>query len=472
MPSTSSVATTSSTYINALLGDRKWATNSLTYSFPTSSAYYSDTYSSESLNNFGVFLSAQQAAARAALKLYSSVANLTFTAITETSYRHADLRFARSDEPGTAWAYFPNAQESGGDVWVNKSSRIYDAPRKGNYAYLTIVHETGHALGLEHPHEGRTIMPLSRDSMEYTAMSYRSYVNASLTSGYVNETWGYAQSLMMYDIAAIQHLYGANYATNSSNTIYKWSPITGELLINGVRQGVPGGNRIFQTVWDGGGADTYDFTQYTTGVKVNLAPGTWTTTSTAQRAKLKWDGTKLAIGNIANALLYDGDTRSLVENAWGGSGSDTLKGNTGNNTLKGNAGNDVLYGYSGNDALVGGSGNDKLIGQTGIDRLYGSSGADTFIFSTVSDSPALTKDVIYDFKHGEDHIDLRSIDASTLTTGNQAFTFIGSTAFTAKAGQLRFSSGVLSADVNGDKVADFAVTMIGLTGMSKSDFYL
>jgi serralysin len=472
MPSTSSVATTSSTYINALLGDQKWATNSLTYSFPTSSAYYSSTYGSEPLNNFGVFLSTQQAAARAALKLYSSVANLTFTAITETSYQHADIRFARSNEPNTAWAYFPSAQESGGDVWVNKSSRFYDAPRKGNYAYLTIVHETGHALGLEHPHEGSTIMPLSRDSMEYTVMSYRSYVGASTTSGYVNETWGYAQSLMMYDIAAIQHLYGANYSTNSSNTIYKWSPTTGELLINGVRQGAPGGNRIFQTVWDGGGADTYDFTQYTTGVTVNLAPGAWTITSTAQRAKLKWDGTKLAAGNIANALLYHGDTRSLIENAWGGSGSDALKGNTGANTLKGNAGNDVLYGYSGNDVLVGGSGNDKMIGQTGTDRLYGSSGADTFIFSTVSDSPARTRDAIYDFKRGEDHIDLRSIDANTLISSNQAFTFIGGTAFTAKAGQLRLSGGVLWADVNGDKVADFAVTMVGLTSMASSDFYL
>ncbi|KLK90791.1 hypothetical protein AA309_23615 [Microvirga vignae] len=473
MPSTSSIATTSNTYINALLGDEKWATNSLTYSFPMSSAYYGDPYgSSEPVDNFGVFLSGQQAAARAALKLYSSVANLTFTAITETSYQHADLRFARSDKPGTAWAYFPSTHEAGGDVWVNNSSRIYDAPRKGNYAYLTIVHEIGHALGLEHPHEGSTIMPLSRDSMEYTVMSYRSYTGASLSSGYVNETWGYSQSLMMYDIAAIQHLYGANYATNSTNTTYAWSPATGELLVNGVRQGAPGGNRILQTVWDGGGADTYDFTQYTTGVQVNLAPGTWTITSTAQRAKLKWDGTKLAAGNIANALLYNGDTRSLIENAWGGSGSDTLKGNSGNNTLKGNAGNDVLYGYTGNDALVGGSGNDKMIGQTGQDRMYGNSGADTFIFSAVSDSPTLARDAIYDFKRGEDHIDLRSIDANTLITGNQAFTFIGQTAFTAKAGQLRFSGGVLSADVNGDKSADFAATMVGLTSMASSDFYL
>ncbi|PVE24872.1 matrixin [Microvirga sp. KLBC 81] len=471
MPSTSSVATTSSTYINALLGDRKWATNSLTYSFPTSSVHYSDPYgSNEPLTNFGVFLSAQQAAARAALKLYSSVANLTFTAITETRTQHADIRFARSDKPSTAWAYFPSAQEAGGDVWINNSSRIYDAPRKGNYAYLTIIHEIGHALGLEHPHEGSTIMPLSRDSMEYTVMSYRSHVNASLSSGYVNETWGYAQSLMMYDIAAIQHLYGANYTTNSGNTKYTWTP-SGQSYIDGVLQSAPGNNRIFQTVWDGGGNDTYNFSQYTTGLTVDLAPGAWTITSQAQRAKLSWGGSKLAAGNIANALLYNDDPRSLIENVLGGSASDVLKGNDGTNNLQGRSGNDLLYGRGGNDILKGGTGNDRIIGQSGKDSMYGSTGADTFIFRTPSDSPALTRDTIHDFKRGEDHIDLRSIDANTLITGNQAFAFIGQTAFT-KAGQLRFSGGVLSADVNGDKSADFAVSMAGLTSMASSDFYL
>lgn len=471
MPSTAFVATTSSTYINALLGDRKWATNSLTYSFPTSSVHYGNPYgSSEPQYNFGAFLSAQQAAARAALKLYSSVADLTFTAITEMRTQHADLRFARSDKPSTAWAYFPSTTEAGGDVWVNNSSRIYDAPRKGNYAYLTIVHEIGHALGLEHAHEGSTVMPLSRDSMEYTVMSYRSYVNASLSSGYVNETWGYAQSLMMYDIAAIQHLYGANYATNSGYTKYTWTP-SGQSYIDGILQSAPGSNRIFQTVWDGGGNDTYDFSQYTTGLKVDLAPGAWTITSTAQRAKLKWDGTKLAAGNIANALLYKGDPRSLIENALGGSAGDVIKGNDGTNNLQGRSGNDLLYGRSGNDVIKGGTGNDKLIGQSGKDSMYGDSGADTFMFWFLSDSPVLTRDTIRDFKRGEDHIDLRSIDANTLITDNQAFTFIGQTAFT-KAGQLRFSGGVLSADVNGDKSADFAVTMVGLTSMSSSDFYL
>ena len=120
------------------------------------------------------------------------------------------------------------------------------------------------------------------------------------------------------------------------------------MSINGVGQGAPGGNRIFQTIWDGGGTDTYDFSNYTTNLTVDLQPGGWTTVSTAQLAKLHYNGTQVARGNIANALLYNNDQRSLIENANGGSGNDTIVGNAAANTLKGNGGNDKLTGGAGN----------------------------------------------------------------------------------------------------------------------------
>ena len=61
-------------------------------------------------------------------------------------------------------------------------------------------------------------------------MSYRSYVGAP--TGYTNDS--FPQTLMMYDIAAVQTMYGANYTTNSGDTVYKWSPTTGEMSLNGV----------------------------------------------------------------------------------------------------------------------------------------------------------------------------------------------------------------------------------------------
>jgi serralysin len=139
------------------------------------------------------------------------------------------------------------------------------------------------------------------------------------------------------------------------------------MFVNGVGQGAPGGNQILLTVWDGGGTDTYNFTNYTTALTINLQPGAWSITSQEQRAKLHWDGSKLAAGNIANALLYQGDTRALIENAYGGSADDIIKANDAKNTLRGNGGNDKLYGLNGNDVLIGGSGKDVLSGGAGTD---------------------------------------------------------------------------------------------------------
>ncbi|ACP22266.1 possible protease (plasmid) [Sinorhizobium fredii NGR234] len=551
MPATTTYALTGNAYIDGILGDWKWAVSDFTFSFPASASFYGYGYGSgEPLKGFATFNAAQMTAARAAFDQFASVANVTLTEITESATKHGDLRLASSDAPSTAWAYFPSTAAEGGDAWFDKSSGYYSRPVKGNYAYTTFLHEIGHALGLEHAHEGN-VMPANRDSMEYTVMSYRSYVGASTTTGYTNETWGFAQSLMMYDIAAIQHMYGADFTTHSENTTYCWNQATGEMSINGVAQGAPGGNKILLTVWDGGGIDTYDFSNYATALKVDLRPGEWTTTSSAQLARLRYDGSKVAVGNIANALQYKGDARSLIENAKGGAGNDTITGNAAANTLWGNAGKDTLIGGDGNDNLVGGigadrldggngsdlanyyraaagivadlhspgansgeaagdtyvsverlygsafndtlrgdnlanllnglggndvlhgrDGNDTLIGGGGADRLIGGSGADTFVFQTTVQSAPAARDIIEDFASGVDRIDLRSIDANSNNSGDQAFLFIGSNAFHGRAGELNVKNGVIAGDINGDGLADFQVKALNLSVLSGADFFL
>lgn len=391
---TTAVAATGDQDIDGLLSGTKWNTATLTFSFPSRDFYEAD-YGSGEPDSFAALTGAQQSAALAALAAFEAVSALSFTRVTESSSVHADLRYARSSLPSTAWAYYPSSWPEGGDSWYRTGT--YDTPVLGDYAYHTFLHETGHALGLMHGHETNVFGPMTpaHDSMEYSVMTYRSFVGDPLSGGYSNETWGYAQSLMMYDIAAVQHMYGANYGTQSGNTTYSWSTTTGEQFINGVGQGAPGGNRIFQTIWDGGGIDTYNFSNFATNLTVDLAPGAWTITSTAQLARLDYyeDNAHTAAGNIANALLYQGNTASLIENAFGGSGHDVIRGNQAANVLRGNGGNDELSGLGGNDRLYGGA---------GADILTGGEGADWFIFETAQEGG----DTVLDFRPGLDLVAL------------------------------------------------------------------
>jgi serralysin len=365
MPATSTITPTGDAYVDGVLSGTKWAVTSFTFSFPSSASFYGSGYGSgEPLTNFEALNAVQMNAVRAILADYAAVANVTFQEITETATQHADIRLAESDKPGTAWAYYPTTLAEGGDAWFNNTKNYYDNPLLGTYAYTAFLHELGHGLGLKHPHEARgsfAAMPLDRDSLEYSVMSYRSYIGQSTSGGYTNQNGSYPQSLMMYDIAALQKMYGANFNTNSGNTTYSWSTSTGETFINGVGQGASTANKIFLTIWDGGGNDTYSFSNYATGVTVDLRPGQWSTASVAQLALLHYDGSKIAAGNIANSLLYNGDLRSLIENAIGGSAADQLMGNVANNLLDGGGGNDRLIGDAGNDTLQGGAGTDIAV---------------------------------------------------------------------------------------------------------------
>jgi hypothetical protein len=145
-------------------------------------------------------------------------------------------------------------------------------------------------------------------------------------------------------------MYGANYSTNAGDSFYSWSATTGQMSINGAGQWLPAGNKVFMTLWDGGGNDTYDLSNHAGGVRIDLNPGGWTTTSAGQLATLAVG--HIAAGNVANALLYNGNLASLIENAIGGAGADTLTGNVGNNKLTGGAGADTLDGAAGNDTAV------------------------------------------------------------------------------------------------------------------------
>jgi Ca2+-binding RTX toxin-like protein len=185
--------------------------------------------------------------------------------------------------------------------------------------------------------------------------------------------------------------------------------------------------------------------------------------------------------NEGTDVVWSTATTTLGDNvenlALRGSGDIDGTGNALDNNISGSDGSNRLTGLDGNDGLSGNSGDDVLIGGAGKDVMAGGAGGDTFVFEAVSDSLwGGKRDVITDFAAGTDTIDLAAIDANTAAASEQAFTFIGTGAFTRQAGELQISAfgadTMVSADVDGNGKADFQVLLAGTIALQASDFLL
>jgi len=371
-PESTTIIPSGEPQVDGVLSGRFWANYSgtdlttVTYSFPNSYTDYGKGYSEASSRKYVQLNEFEQDAVRSILGDVQDFANLIFVENTGTSDGSAQIRVGNTVTPGAdAWAYYPGSGK-GGDVWFDKNgggsglmSREEADLQPGDYTYTVYMHELGHALGLKHSFENTSFGVVPIDSLEYTVMSYDAYVGAP-------NTWATdgnnPQTFMMYDIAALQYMYGANYATNGDDTTYMWSPVDGELAINGTPSfDAPDTNNIFMTLWDGGGNDTYDFSNYDTDLMVDLQPGGWTTLDTQAHHQLAdlsagGDGSVLAAGNIANALVFDWNDDApgagVIENATGGAGDDTLIGNDVANVLSGGSGHDSFVLDSAMDATT------------------------------------------------------------------------------------------------------------------------
>lgn len=475
---------TGAQYIDGLLWGYKWDFTNLLYSFPTTPADY---FYGSAISGFEAMNQVQIALLERVVRNYDDVCGITLTFTNQLgagnirygeasflNYFTADPADSRwhapgspNTNPGTAEANPPDPDQfpvyTHGDVWFNHD--FYNGPQIGSFFYAAgLLHETGHALGLKHGH-AETVdhgvnfpaLPPQYDSQEYSIMTYSPYVGGGPNAA--SNTADFPTSLMMLDILALQVLYGPDYTTRAGNTVYKWNPSSGESFVNGVGQGATFHGKILETIWDGGGKDTFDFSNYKSNVLCDLQPSGWSTPSTAQLANLAGNtGVHFARGSIATALLFNNNPASLIENANGGSGNDKFFGNDANNTFRGNAGKDEMRGLFGADTLFGGSGKDK------------------FIFTQLSDSTVKAggRDTVKDFSH-IDKIALAGIDANSHKAGNQAFTF--HTNFTHHAGELQYdqlgaSSFRVTLDVNGDGKADAAITVNGVSQLFASDFVL
>jgi len=182
---------------------------------------------------------------------------------------------------------------------------------------------------------------------------------------------------------------------------------------------------------------------------IDLRPGQWSTFSTAQLADLGQSGGgdlhHAAIGNVANAQLYNGDARSLIENAIGGSGSDTITGNDADNTFTGGGGDDTEDGGAGTDtAVFSGTRLDHLAtlllsgAITIVDQRAGSDGTDTlsnielfrFTDGTFNQIEVLNRAPVLSPDAGSPHALTEILGATNSSTLDQAPQTPGTLSFT------------------------------------------
>jgi len=379
---TSSFGLSGSVNIDALLNTThlKWggalgSGSGLSFSFPWSNgnqATWDTNYGEEVTvaSHFG-FNSLQMAAARNALQSWGNVANLAFTEVAESSADVGDFRFAFSSAVGSGvWGYswYPDSHDPhAADVWINSEYGNDADWAASSYNYEALIHEIGHGLGLKHPGNynaggGGTegpYLPSNLDVRNYTIMSYFDPANDWYQDGRTGQLVHVCpESPMVYDILAIQYLYGANNSYRTGNDLYTFDP----------------GSPFYKTLWDAGGTDTISVGNFSLGCTINLNPGSYSTIAFPASLAGYFDGTNdlgIALG-------------AVIENATGGSGNDVLTGNSANNVLDGGAGADVLSGGEGDDTYLIDNVNDLIY-------EYASAGYDEV--QTTLSSYALSSDV-------------------------------------------------------------------------------
>ena len=282
--------------------ERSWTQNNITFS----------------LNGFS---SSNESGIRQAFDLWSDVADIEFTEISGD----ADIDVTEgNDSRAYARTWTSGTEIARSDIFIDTNTYSWgDLETQGGYGFLSILHEVGHALGLGHTGNYNGSASYNNDAQwandthQTSVLSYFSAGNVGSDHRDESNQWQYSASPMLFDIVAIQSIYGADYTTRNDNTTYGFNSNAGHDQYDYSITEVP------FAIWDGGGIDTIDVSGYSTDQTIYLTEGDFSST-----------------GNMTNNLVIAYGAQ--IENAIGGSGDDSFFANNVDNNIDGGLGNDVI----------------------------------------------------------------------------------------------------------------------------------
>jgi hypothetical protein len=257
---------------------------------------------------FEVLNADAKSAIRTAFSYFSNIVNVKFK---ETTQANADIAFGANDQGGLSngYAYRPNGSPTPGKTYVmlakegTYSSEANFSP--GSYNWSTIIHETGHALGLKHPGNynagggggpGGPYLGESLDTQQYSMMSYVPHAQNQAV---------YYSSPMLYDIAALQYLYGAKPAgSTASNGVFTFNPNTQPWFV--------------KTLYSKKATDKIDLSALSNASTINLNAGTFSSVNispTATQYRSNNNNVAIAYGStINNVKLSNSAAEEVILN--------------------------------------------------------------------------------------------------------------------------------------------------------------
>ncbi|MEG4501122.1 M10 family metallopeptidase [Microcoleus sp. F10-C6] len=312
---------------------------------------------------------------------YATVLPLNFVEVPDSA--QSNIRIMFSDGPGADGYAYSGYPGQLGAVAIHLQKLNENDPERafsagpGSYGHSTLIHEIGHAMGLKHPGnyndsssgltgnpEDLPYLPFDKDNTRNTIMSYNP-LDARASDPNAEEP----RSLMAYDIRALQYLYGAREDFNDGDDVYKFDSTNFNTV---------------QTIWDGGGSDTLDFSALPANnvYSFDMNQGKPLTAKSALGDLSYY----LQLSQLSPGVpdrLYTTETFGTyiafgadIENLVGSSGNDQVLGNELPNSILGSAGTDTISGGRQSDSLDGGEGGDYIYGDKGMDLLTGGGGAD------------------------------------------------------------------------------------------------